>query len=151
MFRPRITIAGIMTFTALVAFDLAAFMGTLFTVKSLAGLLLLTGTLPMANIMIVATLRLRKRRRRGDAPKPFLTGFVFAGWISLVAFAIACFLATNAIMACVDYALYPVVAHLHTLNHDLAELLGLILMVSSHLLPQLLPALLVGWLFASRT
>ncbi len=144
----RMTMAGIMTFTALVAVDLGVAINIIHVPANTDQLndflmLSLFGTLPMANILVAGVLILRKNRERAGRQSAFLLGFEWAGLMAVSIFVMLTVFAGEGLRLYVGFLVESVIPPIPQVSSDIC--LALSIAVGALLVPQLVPALVVGW------
>jgi hypothetical protein len=98
-------------------------------------------TLPMANLLLMAVPRLGRR----GAARWFWIGFEAAGWLSVLAVGFLSWRYTKPFF----WLITPVVGYTGSMNEVVAKTLIISFAVVAYTIPQILVALLGGWL-ASR-
>ncbi|MFI5454531.1 MAG: hypothetical protein ACHRXM_03685 [Isosphaerales bacterium] len=150
MKRPRVPIAGLMAAVAAVAVNLSVMRSFATTPNSLPHFFFACGVLPIASILILVALFSAPNLLRGGWLSPFVIGFEASGWAAVFAFITYCSIATSAVIghagaiaAPIRPFISPYVDHSPSLAAACVEL-GFATILFS--LPQLLLALLGGWL-----
>jgi hypothetical protein len=133
-----------MVIVALVALDcLAIRVGSPMTVYHLA-----FGGLPMQGALVICLILVFRRRRLGEKPLPFLTGFVVIGLVCHLAFVAICVLSAEPLTLHLTHTLGPLVRAIGFQQDRAAERICRVGVGMAYLtMLQLIPALIAGLLF----
>jgi hypothetical protein len=150
MKRPRVPIAGLMAAVAAVAVNLSVMRSFATTPNSLPHFVFACGVLPIASILILVALFSAPNLLRGGWLSPFMIGFEASGWAVVFAFITWYSIATSAVIghaSAIATLIRPVISPYFEDSRSVARAfveLGFATILFS--LPQLLLALLGGWL-----
>ena len=151
---PHTPIAGLMGAVVAVAVNLAVIRSLIDqnSPESAPHFFFAFGILPMSSLLIVVALISAPNLRRGRSPSPFLFGFEVSGWAAVFAFLTCYSIATSRLMGFLEAIaglLRPIIVPYAQAAPSWAQMsieLGFATALFS--LPQLLIALLGGWLIA---
>ena len=150
MKRPRISIAGLMAAVALVAIDIAVVQSIYPEPKSELQFFYAFGVLPMATVLILLGAFSAPNLVRGGSVSPFVFGFEAVGWVVVFIFISAYTIAPNAFseygFAMLASIASPFNAYLEESPNWAQVSVGIGIATAVLTLPQLLLALLGGWL-----
>lgn len=110
---------------------------------------LVFGGLPFQIVLVIGLLVLFRRRKQGDKPLPFLTGFEVVGWISLLVYVAVCFQTPESLNQHLSRTLGPVVRAIDMPRGSMADIICRFGTAMAYLaLLQVIPALIAGWVWS---
>jgi hypothetical protein len=113
---------------------------------------LIFGSLPMQNALMMGLLFMFQRRRRREIPLPFLVIFEVVGWITLLIYVAVCVRATAAVTWHLTCTLTPLLSTTGFQPYSTADYICRYGFAMSYLAaPQLVTALIAGWISQRRT
>jgi hypothetical protein len=146
---PRFSIAWIMAIIVIAAVDLAA-IRALDGTNTLMGGLIAVGLMPMAGILVLGIPSLVRGFTGRAKIRPFLAGFEGVGWTVLLVYTVCAILFPESIAGAIDLSAQFLMSLIGLDTADgpdpAWQLIGLFVVVLFLLLPQLVAALIGGWL-----
>ena len=146
MKRPRISIGTLMTVTAILAAVWASMRAMLRLSDSGQAEAFALGVPPMVGVLACGLLPLIRGLRRGQCP-PSLVGFEVFGVLGLLLYLTCAVWFPEWIGRYLDITLSPLAGHFNNFDNEASDSVILLLFPPFLLLPQILLALLGGWLF----
>lgn len=140
----RVSIAWIMAIIANLAIDFAV-IRCLDETNPVIGKLILIGSIPMASILVLGLPSLIRGITRRGRRHPFLVGFEAVGWTVLLLYTGGAILFPKSVATAIDSAGELLIRPTGLENHPAWRSFVLCLAVLMLLLPQLVVALVVGW------
>jgi hypothetical protein len=133
-----------MVIVALVALDcLAIRAGSPMTIYHLV-----FGGLPMQGVLVTSLILVLRRRRLGEKPLAFLTGFMVVGWICHLAYVAICVQSAEPLTLHLSHTLGPLVRAIGFQQDRAGERICRVGVGMAYLtMLQLIPALIAGWIF----
>jgi hypothetical protein len=141
----RFSIAWIMAMIAIVAIDFAV-IRCLDGTDSLIVKVILIGSIPMASILVLGLPSLIRRITSRGKHRPFLVGFEAVGWTILLLYTGGAILFPESVATAIDSAGELLIGPTGHEDHPAWRSTVLFLGVMMLLLPQLVAALIGGWL-----